>query len=170
MCLLGCIEYFLQAFNMYAFVQVALFGKSYFVAARDTFKMVTTCGIQALLNDDLVDGVLDTGRVIGGLTLLGITGILAIVQYQLPWEIVLLSMAIAVLFGFTIMSIVATVIEISAATIFICFALNPTCLSENYPKFQKKLEKGWLQWHENLPEGYQIQTNTKLETPSSQST
>jgi len=130
---------------------VALFGKSYFIAAKDTFKMVTSYGIQALLNDDLIDGVLDTGRIVGGLTLLGVTGILAIVQYQLPWELVLLTMFISLLFGFTIMSVVATVVEIGSASIFICFVINPTCLSQDYPKFQQKLEKGWLKWHDKMP-------------------
>eukprot|EP01060_Flectonema_neradi_P004646 TRINITY_DN1301_c0_g1_i1.p2 TRINITY_DN1301_c0_g1~~TRINITY_DN1301_c0_g1_i1.p2 ORF type:complete len:218 (+),score=39.24 TRINITY_DN1301_c0_g1_i1:921-1574(+) len=57
-CLLGCIASLMQYFNDYAYVQVAMFGKSYLTAAGDTWKLVKSgTAWDALINDNLTDFV-----------------------------------------------------------------------------------------------------------------
>lgn len=69
---------------------MALYGKSYLIAAKDTLLMTKKCGLQALFNDDLVEGVLDTGKALGALAVCGTAGVLSW-SYGLPWYLVCLS-------------------------------------------------------------------------------
>lgn len=53
-CVLGCIisllEWAIQFLNRYAFSHIALYGKAYIPAAKDTWKMIKDRGIDALVN------------------------------------------------------------------------------------------------------------------------
>lgn len=53
-CILGCIlsilEWAIEFLNRYAFCHIALYGKAYFPAAKDTWKMIKDRGIDALIN------------------------------------------------------------------------------------------------------------------------
>jgi hypothetical protein len=49
-CLLGLIEWAVEFLNRYAFAHIALYGKAYFPAAKDTWKMIKDRGIDALIN------------------------------------------------------------------------------------------------------------------------
>ncbi len=44
--------------NRYAFSHIALYGKAYIPAAKDTWKMMKNRGIDALVNDCLIGPVL----------------------------------------------------------------------------------------------------------------
>eukprot|EP01127_Copromyxa_protea_P015844 TRINITY_DN4620_c0_g1_i2.p1 TRINITY_DN4620_c0_g1~~TRINITY_DN4620_c0_g1_i2.p1 ORF type:complete len:784 (-),score=92.92 TRINITY_DN4620_c0_g1_i2:28-2352(-) len=161
MAILCCVEDLLKTFNLYAFVRVGLYGKSYLVAAKDTLLMTKKSGLQALFNDDLVEGVLDTGKALGALAVCGTAGVVSW-KYGLPWYLILMVMFVGLFFGHSILSIVAIVVQFSCATIFVCFALEPKVLEEKYPKFHKKLAKGWLKWHKRLPESQYEREQTKL--------
>lgn len=49
-CLIGLLEWALEFLNRYAFVSCALYNKSYFAAASDTWRMIKDRGIDALVN------------------------------------------------------------------------------------------------------------------------
>lgn len=49
-CLLSLLEWALQFLNRYAFCHIALYGKPYFQAAKDTWNMIKDRGIDALVN------------------------------------------------------------------------------------------------------------------------
>ena len=53
-CILGCfislLEWAISFLNRYAFTHIALYGKPYFEAAKDTWKMIKDRGIDALVN------------------------------------------------------------------------------------------------------------------------
>lgn len=61
-CLLGCIisllDWAVQFINRYAFCHIALYGKPYIPAAKDTWTMMKDRGIDALVNDCLVGPVI----------------------------------------------------------------------------------------------------------------
>lgn len=50
-CLIGLLEWAVQFINRYAFSHIALYGKSYLGAAKDTWKMIKDRGIDALVNE-----------------------------------------------------------------------------------------------------------------------
>ena len=49
-CLLGLVEWAVEFLNRYAFAHIALYGKAYIPAAKDTWKMIKDRGIDALIN------------------------------------------------------------------------------------------------------------------------
>ena len=53
-CVLGCLisilEWAVQFLNRYAFSHIALYGKPYIAAAKDTWNMIKDRGIDALVN------------------------------------------------------------------------------------------------------------------------
>jgi len=62
-CFIGILDWLVTIFNRYAFSHIALYGKAYIPAAKDTWKMVKDRGIDALINDCLVGPVLTMGSV-----------------------------------------------------------------------------------------------------------
>lgn len=57
-CVVACIDQLLEYFNQYAFAQVAIYGKSYCRAAKDTWHLVHSHGMQAIINDNIIGSVL----------------------------------------------------------------------------------------------------------------
>jgi hypothetical protein len=49
-CLLSLIEWLVEFFNKYAYIHIALYGKAYIPAAKDTWHMMKDRGIDALVN------------------------------------------------------------------------------------------------------------------------
>ncbi|EIM79183.1 DUF580-domain-containing protein [Stereum hirsutum FP-91666 SS1] len=60
-CFVGCIEGIVQYFNRYAYIEIALYGKPYVQAARDTWSLLKDRGVDALVNDSLVGTTLTWG-------------------------------------------------------------------------------------------------------------
>ncbi|THH19968.1 hypothetical protein EW146_g1298 [Bondarzewia mesenterica] len=66
-CFIGCIEWMVQYFNRYAYIEIALYGKTYIAAAKDTWRLFKDRGIDALVNDSLVSMTLTWGAYAVGL-------------------------------------------------------------------------------------------------------
>jgi len=141
----------LQTFNLYAFVQVGVYGKSYCQSAKGTFRLIKETGMTAVANDDMIDNVLEFGRGWGTFALIGVASLLSILKFQLPWYIVIVVVIIAACYGFALLSMVGVVIEISAATICVLFALDPQPLQYNHPKKFEKLNTAWQKRFKKLP-------------------
>ena len=82
--LAGLMEGIMEYFNHYAYTQIALYGKApfrlvttliqgYSEAARDTWRMMKNRGVDAIINDLLIDNVLTMGSVFVAFT----TGLLS---------------------------------------------------------------------------------------------
>jgi hypothetical protein len=54
-------------FNRYAYIEIALYGKAYIPAAKDTWRLMKDRGIDALINDSLVGMVLTWGAYVVGI-------------------------------------------------------------------------------------------------------
>lgn len=80
-CFLACLDRIVRYFNVYAFCQVAIYGHSYWDAAQATWHLFEsvlpssffltfrrTSGLQALINDNILDGVLWMGVLLGGVS------------------------------------------------------------------------------------------------------
>ncbi len=44
----------MEWFNLYAFAQVAIYGSPFIQAAKDTWNLLSSKGLDAIINDDLV--------------------------------------------------------------------------------------------------------------------
>ena len=69
-CILSCLENIMNYFNMYAFTYVAIYGHTYCEAAKETWQMLSSKGIDAVINDDLIGGVLMLACLFAGIYLI----------------------------------------------------------------------------------------------------
>ncbi|KAG4219911.1 hypothetical protein PC116_g31610 [Phytophthora cactorum] len=65
-CIIGILDWAVQFLNRYAFSYIALYGKPYFAAAKDTWNMIKQRGIDALINECLIGPVLSMGATFVG--------------------------------------------------------------------------------------------------------
>lgn len=56
-CCVGCVASLVQYFNRYAMIEIALYGKPYIKAAKDTWNLFKDRGIDLLVNDCLVNNI-----------------------------------------------------------------------------------------------------------------
>ncbi|CAG7855020.1 Protein PNS1 [Serendipita indica DSM 11827] len=66
-CFVGCIESLVEYFNKYAYIEIALYGKPYIKAAKDTWHLLTDRGIDAIINDTIVGLAMTWGSFFIGL-------------------------------------------------------------------------------------------------------
>ncbi|KAL3700486.1 hypothetical protein R1sor_018508 [Riccia sorocarpa] len=135
-CLLGVIESLMQYFNKWAYIQVALYGKTFVKASKDTWTMFKAQGLDVLINDDLTSTVLFIGCIIGGV-LSGILGGLWTYFHvttsddRMTVSVVVLSFFI----GYFITHLTMAVVNSGVACYYVCFAEDPATLRRNDPEF-----------------------------------
>lgn len=142
-CILGILDRLIQYFNLYAFTQVAIYGKSYCEAARDTWKLLKSHGIEAIINDNIISGVLTMGTLIGTILCGAVGGLLGFWQLHHYWGTCLL---LGLLIGFVMSIVTMEVVESGVACIFVCFAMDPQALKRNDPFLYQKFHDTYGQW------------------------
>jgi hypothetical protein len=131
LCLIDMLERAIAYFNIYAFTQIAIYGKPYCKAASDTWALLTSSGIQALINDDITGAVLFFASLMTGLVGAATAGILAKTILPVPlwglWALVggLLSMGICIV----AMEVVASAV----VALFVCWAEDPQAMLNTKP-------------------------------------
>jgi len=137
-CILGIIDNLLRYFNLYAFTQVAIYGKSYCRAAKDTWEMIHSHGVEAIINDNLISSVLTVGSLLGGLVCALSGGLLALAIIPKYWlTCAILGFAI----GFVMVMLTMEIVESGVATIFVCFAMDPLALQRNDPLLYNRFQE-----------------------------
>jgi len=137
-CIIGVIDNLIRYFNMYAFTQVAIYGKSYCKAASDTWSLFQSHGFEAIVNDNLISGVLLMGALLGGIVCSVVSGVISLEVVREYWiTCAILGFAL----GFVITMTTMEVVESGVATIFVCFAMDPSALQRNDPILYNKFHE-----------------------------
>jgi len=143
-CILDMIDALMQYFNQYAYAQVAIYGKTYCQAARDTWDLVHTHGVEAIINDNLIGNVTTMACFISGAAVGTFGAVLSyILRDQLGGDYWLPMFLLMFLVGFLVVMITLEVVESAVVTIFVCFAEDPHALKRNSPKVYKKLKHAY---------------------------
>ncbi|PPQ98607.1 hypothetical protein CVT24_003940 [Panaeolus cyanescens] len=136
-CCVGIIQSLVEYFNRYAYIEIALYGKPYIAAAKDTWRLFKDRGIDALVNDSLVGMTLMWGGyAIGLLSVLFSYLYLRFTapsynadgQYTAP--LLLFSFVI----GFTCSNTMSSAIEAGVSTIFVGLGEDPQVLAIRAPE------------------------------------
>jgi len=145
---LACLEWILRYFTAYVFVQVAIYGVGFWDAAKNTYQLFSSKGIDAIINDDLSRMVLVTGALVGGI-ICGITG--GFMGYGLflvyTSDVAVITAVIFAIVGlyigyfFTLEFMFAVGSAIKA--IFVCWAEDPQALSRTHPVCYQLMNKAW---------------------------
>ncbi|KAH8597325.1 plasma-membrane choline transporter-domain-containing protein [Bisporella sp. PMI_857] len=145
-CILGCLisllEWAVQFINEYAFSYIALYGKAYFPAAKATWHMMKDRGIDALVNECLINPVLTMGAVFVAyvcsfLAYLYIT--FTKPEYNQNGGYTPVVMAFAFLIGLQICNIFLVPIKSGVATFFVAMAFDPEVLIKDYPDLWNRM-------------------------------
>lgn len=145
-CLLAWIESLVEYFNHYAYVQVAIYGKSYIRAAKDTWIIIKDRGVEAIINDNLVGNVLVMGSILIG-ALCGLFGFGYIKLVNLPFKDntneVLAFVIICFLIGLMMAIVVTDAIDSGVTTTFVALAEDPGALARTKPQLFERIRQRW---------------------------
>ncbi|XP_020210887.1 CTL-like protein DDB_G0274487 isoform X1 [Cajanus cajan] len=116
------VETLVRFFNKYAYVQIAVHGKSFNRSARDAWELFQSTGVEALVAYDCSGAVLLMGTVFGGL----ITGTCSGVWAWVKWgDRVIMIGSTSMLMGMVLVGLAMVVVESAVTSIYICYAEDP---------------------------------------------
>ncbi|KAI1087345.1 DUF580-domain-containing protein [Rostrohypoxylon terebratum] len=147
-CIIGLLDWAVQFLNRYAFSYIALYGKPYFAAAKDTWTMIKDRGIDALVNECLIGPVLSMGATFVGYA----TSLLAYLYlvftkpaYNSDGSYTAVVVAFAFLIGLQICNIFTTPISSGIDTIFVASGWDPQALMQNHPDLYDEMVRVYPQ-------------------------
>ncbi|KAJ1930107.1 putative choline transporter, neither null mutation nor overexpression affects choline transport [Tieghemiomyces parasiticus] len=147
-CVLGLIQSMLEFFNKYAYVEIAMYGKPFVPAARDTWKLIKNRGIDTLINDDLIGNVIGLGGiVVGGVCAMVGYGYISVVKpvYNATGNFTPVIVLIGFFIGISLFYLAGKVIDSGNATTFVCLAEDPAAMQRSKPELFEKIREAYPQ-------------------------
>mmetsp|Transcript_13092 Transcript_13092/g.12687 ORF Transcript_13092/g.12687 Transcript_13092/m.12687 type:complete len:707 (+) Transcript_13092:119-2239(+) len=129
-------------FNRYAFCYVAIYGLDFLQASHEVVKMFSDRGWSALLNDDIIDGVLLAGHIMGGIICMLIGYAYSKMVNVTAVNTTMLT-SLGFFSGFLMFTLTMKVVSSAVATVYVCFAENPTIFEETHPALYRELNDAW---------------------------
>ncbi|KAG0293237.1 putative choline transporter, neither null mutation nor overexpression affects choline transport [Linnemannia gamsii] len=145
-CFLSCMQGVIEYVNKYAFCQVAIYGKAYIPAARDTWTILKDRGIVQIINDNLIGNVWAMGAIMSG-CFSGLASYLYLRFENPPFnsngEFTYVIVVMAFVMGMQMLFTVGTVIDSGVATTFVCLAEDPAALARTKPELFERIRATW---------------------------
>ncbi|GJJ69682.1 hypothetical protein EMPS_02030 [Entomortierella parvispora] len=145
-CILGCLQGIAEYVNKYAFTQVAIYGKAFIPAAKDTWTILKDRGIIQLINDNLIGNVWTMGAIFAGV-LSGLASYLylnfANPVFNSGGQFTYVIVTMAFVMGFQMLFTVGTVIDSGVATTFVALAEDPAALARTKPELFERIRATW---------------------------
>lgn len=149
-CLVGCIDWAITFFNRLAYTNIALYGNSFVTASKETWQLVKMKGIDALVNDCLVNNIWTFGSYAIGL----LSGIAAYswlyitnpsyIQNNSNYYPVIILCAVGL--GINIaLALGAGAIGSGVTTMFVCLAEDPQVVAQRDPQLFEALRQAYPQ-------------------------
>ncbi|KAI1744936.1 duf580 domain-containing protein [Xylaria scruposa] len=135
-CLIGILDWAVQFLNRYAFSYIALYGKPYFAAAKDTWTMIKQRGIDALIYECLLGPVFSMGATFVGFACALLAHLyleFTAPVYNSNGTYTPVVDAFAFLIGLQICNVFTTPLASGVDTIFVAAAWEPAKLMQNHP-------------------------------------
>jgi len=132
LCCLGFLDVLTRFCNELAYTQVALYGKTFTRASRDTWTLlVHHSGVDALVQRELISTALTLSSILSGLVcslLCGLWARATLGDTQPEWW---QSLSAAFLIGYAAVSLVSVTVESGTNALFVCYAEDPQPLEAN---------------------------------------
>ncbi|KJZ76466.1 Protein PNS1 [Hirsutella minnesotensis 3608] len=141
-CLLSLLEWAVEFLNRYAFSHIALYGKAYFPAAKDTWRMIKDRGIDALVNECLIGPVLSFGALFIGYACALFAYLYLLLThpaYNSNGAYTPVVMAFAFLIGFQTAHVFTTPISSGIDTIFVASGWDPQVMVHEHPELYQEM-------------------------------
>jgi len=134
LCALGFLDVLVRFFNQYAFTHVALYGKHFTSASRDTWALLVRCGIDALVQKDMIGSVLTMGCLVGGLFNALVLGTWARARFDGDVHEWLPTVWLVFFIGAGAQLLVSAVVESAVTALYVCYAEDPNALATVNPQ------------------------------------
>ncbi|KAF2188685.1 DUF580-domain-containing protein [Zopfia rhizophila CBS 207.26] len=141
-CIIGIIDWAVQFLNRYAFSHIALYGKSYIKAAKDTWTMIKDRGIDALVNECLIGPVLTMGATFIAYACAFLAYLYLVFTspvYNQDGAYTAVVVAFAFLIGLQICNIFTTPLSSGIDTIFVAAAWDPEVMIRDHPDLYERM-------------------------------
>lgn len=141
-CLIGLLDWAVQFLNRYAFAHIALYGKAYIPAAKDTWRMIKDRGIDALVNECLIGPVLGMGAMFVGYATALIAYCYMIFTspaYNQGGGYTPVVVAFSFLIGLQICNVFTTPLSSGIDTIFVASAWDPEVMIRDHPDLYHRM-------------------------------
>lgn len=149
-CILGCIQSIVEYINRWAYVYVGIYGYKFTQAGKAVFQLFNQRGFDAIINDDLIGNVLGFAALAIGLICAGAGAAIAHYTDIVDFENATIFLAVLGLFvGVGVAITPLSVVDSSVATIFVCFAEDPSAFAQSHPELYQPLV---TEWHNLYPE------------------
>uniref|UniRef100_A0A7S1NB26 Choline transporter-like protein n=1 Tax=Eutreptiella gymnastica TaxID=73025 RepID=A0A7S1NB26_9EUGL len=144
-CLLGMLESLIEYCNHYAYVQVAMYGKSFVTAAKDTWRLVQSSGMDALINDMIIGTAVGMCTLLSSLVVGAVASGAAYLMANSWWSdcadgsaaVAAYTIAVGVpafIVVLVIHKVVFSALDSAVVTFFVCFAEEPEVLALKHPE------------------------------------
>jgi len=135
-CFIGCLENLVEYFNRYAYIEIALYGKPYIEAAKDTWRLFRDRGITLIVNDSLVNMVLTWGAYAIGLlsVLFAYIYLLVNPKFNAGGDYTVVVLLFAFLVGLQSSLTLTSALEAGVSTIFVGLGEDPQVLAIRAPE------------------------------------
>ncbi|KAG0338210.1 putative choline transporter, neither null mutation nor overexpression affects choline transport [Podila humilis] len=141
-CILGCLQGIAEYVNKYAFSQVAIYGKAFVPAAKDTWTILKDRGVVQLINDNLIGNVWAMGSIMCGV-LCGLGSYLYLrfsqPLFNISGDFTYIMVTMAFVLGLQMLFTVGSVIESGVATTFVALAEDPAALARTKPELFERI-------------------------------
>ena len=131
------IECIARYFNSYAFTYIAIYGKNFTASAKKTWDLIQNCGLDAIINDDIIGGtIMFSACIVAALT--GFCGAFWAVHSGIEnwfWGVGFPCSLV----GFVLGVVTFNVVESAVLSIYVCFAEDPDALYYNDRDLYEKL-------------------------------
>ncbi|KAG0371165.1 plasma-membrane choline transporter-domain-containing protein [Gamsiella multidivaricata] len=145
-CLLACLQGLAEYVNKYAFAQVAIYGKPYIRAAKDTWHILQDRGVEQIINDNLIGNVWGMAAILGGV-LSGLASYLylrfADPSFNINGQFTVIIVVMGFVMGLQIVFTVGTVIDSGVVATFVCLAEDPAALARTKPELFERIRATW---------------------------
>lgn len=145
-CILLGFEWIIRLFNQYAFTHIAIFGKSYLKAAKDTWSMFKRTDFKVVINTSIITNVILLIGILTGSACAIASGFWTHFRWTNPdidslrGTCVVVMAALGFLLGFTLTMIFLEVVESGVATTLVLLAENPEAVKRTKPNLYAKFE------------------------------
>ncbi|KAJ1744558.1 putative choline transporter, neither null mutation nor overexpression affects choline transport, partial [Coemansia sp. RSA 1752] len=136
-CILGCIEAIVEFFNKYAYVEIAMYGKAFVPAAKDTWTLIKDRGVDALINDCLIGNVLQMGAFLCAAVVALVAWLYITItkpEYNTTGSYTAPIIIAAFVLAMSMFMVLLKSIDSGAATTFVCLAEDPEAMARNNPQ------------------------------------
>jgi hypothetical protein len=115
-CICACIAGIVEYITRYAYIHVAMYGMSFFEAAKSATQLLSRSGLDRLLSDMLTGYVVMLGNVLCSAALIGIT-----IGVNSETGVDFFTVGLSAVVSFVVFHFFAVAVRVGADTVFVCY-------------------------------------------------